>query len=116
MKKYKLYLITILVTIFVGVITYYVSDYSSRVRIIFSLFKENDKQKIISSLTEKVESDSMKHKLEIALKKFALNISEDHYTDEHLKNLMKEFERISNQDKIDSIFVEKFYENVNREF
>ncbi|MFN4111292.1 MAG: hypothetical protein ACK4G1_03395 [Ignavibacteria bacterium] len=83
---------------------------------IYSLFKEDDKNKIITNLVNKVESDSMKSKLQLALKKFSVKIENNEYSDEHLKTLVKEFEKITNLEKIDSSMVENFYQKVNRDY
>lgn len=116
MKKYRFYIIIILITLVVGFIIYLISDFSMRVKLVHSLFKDEDKNKIITKLVEKVESDTMKHKLEITLRKFSTKIEKDEYTDEHLENIIKEFEQISNLGKIDSSTVESFYQKVNRNF
>lgn len=116
MKKFRFYIFIFLITVIVGFIIYLMSDFSMRVRLIYSLFKEEDKNKIITRLVEKVESDTMKHKLEIALKKFSTKIENDEYTDEHLEDVIREFEQISNLGKIDSSMVESFYQKINRNF
>lgn len=116
MKKFNFYILIVLITLITGFIVFFVSDYSRRVKLIFSLFKENDKEKIITKLTEKVESDTMKIKLQLALKSFSNKIENDEYTDEYLQQLIKDFEQISNLNKIDSATIEEFYHKVRREF
>lgn len=116
MKKYKFYILIFSLTAVVGILFYFFSDFSLRVKIIYSIFKEEDKNKIITKLVERVDSDTMKHKLESALRKFGNKIENDEYSDDQLKNLIKDFEQISNLNKIDSLVVENFYQKVNRNF
>ena len=105
-----------MVTLCIGFVVFFVSDYSRRVKLIFSLFKEEDKEKIITKLTEKVVSDTMKNKLQFALKDFSNKIENEEYSDEYLQQLIQDFEQLSNLNKIDSATVEEFYNKVRREF
>ncbi len=116
MKKFKFYFITFLLTLIVGLILYFVFDYSYRVKLIFSLINQKDKEKIISSISEKADSELMKQKLQKTLNTFASKISHNLYSDDYLKELLKDFEIISNQKIIDSITIEEFSNKVNREF
>lgn len=116
MRKYRFYIFVISTTVIVGILIYFISDYSQRVKLIYSLFKEEDKNKIIAKLVEKVDSDSLKRKLDISLRKFGKKIENNEYSDDQLKNLINDFEQISNLNKIDSSMVENFYQKVNRDF
>ncbi len=116
MKKYKIYIITIALTFIIGLPTYYLSDYSRRVKLIYGFIGEEEKKKIINSYCEKIESDSMKSKMELSLKIFGQKIENDEYDDEHLKSLLIEFQKLTESTKIDSTKVEEFYSKVNRDF
>ncbi len=116
MKKFKFYLLVLLITILVSLLSYFFSDYSNRIKVIHSLLKEEDKNKIIKGIVEKVETESMKLKLQKALITFSQKIENGSYSDEHLENLLKIFEKLSESGKIDSSTVERFYQQVNKEF
>lgn len=116
MKKYKFYLITIFLTLFVGLILYFVFDYSSRVKLLFNLVGQKDREKIITAIVDKVDSEIMKQKMQKTLITFANKIDGNLYSDDYLKELLKDFEIISNQKNIDSLTVEEFSNKVNREF
>ncbi len=100
MKKYKFYILLIVVTLIIGTIFFYLSDYSRRVKVIFSLMKEKDKEKIINNLVEKVEADSLKEKFQTTLKTFGKKIDLDVYSDEHLEDLLKDLEKITLSKKL----------------
>lgn len=116
MKRIRLYITLLLLTIFVGIIFFYFSDYSRRVKVIYSFMKEKDKEKIINSLVEKVESDSLKKILRTTLKTFENKIETDAYSDEHLRDLINDFAKITEKNKITSIEIDKFSQKVNRDF
>lgn len=116
MKKFRFYLIVFLITVLVSLLSYFFSDYSNRVKIIHSLLKEEDKNKIIRGIAEKVEPESMRLKLQKALITFSKKIENGSYSDDHLEGLLKMFEKLSEIGKIDSSTVERFYQQVNKEF
>lgn len=116
MKKYKFYIILLISTIIIGLIFFYFSDYSRRVKTIYSLMKEKDKEKIINGLVEKVEADTLKDKFKSVLIVFGNRIENDEYSDEHLKELLDKFEKIVDKDKISSNEIEEFAKKVNQDF
>jgi len=116
MKKYKFYISLILLTILLGTIFFYVSDYSRLVKTIYSVFKERDKEKLVSGLVEKVEADSLKEKFRQTLLLFSYKIENDEYSDEHLKVLLKDFQKIVDDDKITIEEIEEFSKKVRQDF
>lgn len=109
-------MITVFLTLFVGLIFYFVLDYSYRIKLLFSLISQKDREKIITSIADKADSDLMKQKMQKTLTTFANKIDGNLYSDDYLKELMKDFEIISSQKNIDSLTVEEFSNKVNREF
>lgn len=116
MKKYKFYIFLIIVTFIVGTIFFYLSDYSRRVKVLYSIMKEKDKEKIIENLVEKVEVDSLKEKFRTALKKFGQKIELDAYSDEHLEDILNDLQKITEANKITYEEIEKFTQKVNQDF
>jgi len=116
MKKYKFYIVLILLSIILGIIFFYISDYSRLVKTVYSVMKEEDKEKIINGLVEKVEVDSIKENFRQTLIQFGSKIEKDEYSDEHLKVLLKNFENMVNDDKITYNELEEFTKKVNQDF
>lgn len=116
MKNIKFVVLISALTVFVGLLFYFLGDFSNRAKLIYNVLREEDKEKIINNLVEKVDTDSMKTKLELSLKTFSQKIENDEYSDEYLESLLKDFDNLSNKEKIDSALVEEFYQKVNRDF
>ncbi len=116
MKKIRFYITLVLLTIFVGIVFFYFSDYSRRVNVIYSFMKDKDKEKIINNLVEKVEIDSLRENFRSTLQIFAQKIGDDAYSDEHLRDLIKDFGKITEMNKITSIEIDRFSQKVKQDF
>jgi len=105
-----------MLTIILGTIFYYFSDFSRRVKIVYLVMEKDDKEKIINGLIEKVEADSLKENFRQTLISFGNKIENDGYSDEHLKVLLQNIETFVKDDKITLSEIEEFAKKVNQDF